>query len=110
MREKTRWRRTVPRLRRLIQTQMLQYFLDNVWVFNARYDLYIATAFLTRFYFNGEDPLQSLRPSERGPVSNSFCPCRIVGPAPILQRNAARTLKLEDRRYRRPLLTEGYHQ
>ena len=36
---------------------MFQYLLDNLRVFNARYNLYLATAFLALLNFDGKDPL-----------------------------------------------------
>jgi len=40
---------------------MFEDSLYNLWIFDTGNNLYLATAFLTRFYFNGDDPLQSLR-------------------------------------------------
>jgi len=34
---------------------MFQYLLDNLRVFNARYNLYLATAFLARLNFDGKE-------------------------------------------------------
>ncbi len=37
---------------------MLQYLFDNVWVFNAGYDLHPPAALATLLYFNAKDALQ----------------------------------------------------
>jgi len=44
---------------------MFEDSLYSHWIFYTSNNLYVATAFFTRFYFNGEDPLQSLRPRHR---------------------------------------------
>lgn len=62
---------------------MLQDLFNNLRVFNARYDLYFATAFLALFYFDGEDPLQPLGPEKNSASSNRSYLWRVARPAPI---------------------------
>ena len=62
---------------------MLQYLFDNVWVFNAGYDLHPPAALVTLLYFNAKDALQPLRPEKNSASSNRPYSSQIARPAPI---------------------------
>ena len=49
---------------------MLQYLLNDVRVLNGRNDRNRPTTPFTLLYINRKDTFESLRPSERGPVSS----------------------------------------